>query len=120
MHDYVQKLTQRALTNNDFRQVIDTGNNMQVVIMSLNPHEDIGMEVHEDNEQLLICLEGRGKLVIDDTEASFEAGDMALVRAGLRHNFVNGSDGSMKIITVYSPPHHPDGTIHHSKADASD
>ncbi len=118
MNDYMKNLTQQAIDNTDFRQVIATGNNMQVVIMSLKPHEDIGMEVHEHNEQILMCIRGQGKLIINETEAEFATGDVALVRAGLKHNFINDSHETMQIITIYSPPHHPAGTIHHTKDDA--
>ncbi len=118
MTDYIQQLSNKALANDYFRQVVASGDNMQVVIMSLQPNEDIGMEVHEHNEQLLYCVQGKGRLIIDDTEAAFNSGDLALVRAGLRHNFINGGEEPMKIITVYSPPHHPEGTVQQLKADA--
>lgn len=118
MDDYVSNLVQKAKDNTYFRQVLETGNAMQVVIMSLNPGEDIGTEVHEGNEQVLICLSGSGKVVIDGSEQNFQAGDMVLVRAGQQHNFVNGNGSEMKIITIYSPPHHADGVVHQTKNDA--
>ncbi len=119
MDDYVGNLIGKAKDSSDFRQVLETGEKMQVVIMSLNPHEEIGAEVHETNEQVLICVSGSGKTLVDNNEHSFERGDMMLVRAGQRHNFINGSEGQMKIITIYSPPNHADGIIHKTKAEAA-
>lgn len=118
MDDYVADLIKQAQDNSYFRQVLETGEAMQVVIMSLQPQEDIGAEIHDSNEQVLICLEGSGKFVINGSENTYESGDMVLVRAGQEHNFINTGDSEMKIITIYSPPHHADGVVHQTKADA--
>jgi mannose-6-phosphate isomerase-like protein (cupin superfamily) len=111
---------QQALDNNNFRKVIATGENTQVVLMSIKPGEDIGEEVHPDNDQLLVIIEGEGTVVLDGEEDLFEAGDAVLVPAGTRHNFITKGDSPMKIITTYSPPHHPDGTVHATKAEAEE
>lgn len=109
----------QALENTYFRRVLETGVNTQVVIMSLAAREDIGAETHEDNDQVLYCVAGQGKAVLNGEEAGFCEGDLVLVRAGVLHNFVNVGNTALKIITTYSPPHHPDGTVHKTKAEAS-
>ncbi len=118
MDDYIQNLKQQALDNTYFRHVLETGGAMQVVVMNLKAGQEIGSEVHKDNEQVLICLGGSGKFVIDGNEHDYTDGDMVLVRAGQEHNFINTGPESMKIITIYSPPHHADGITHKTKAEA--
>ena len=115
----VKGLIKKAINNNYFRHVLETGDNMQVVIMSLKPDEDIGEEVHPDNEQLLICISGKGKYQVNGKESMFTDGDLVLVHAGQRHNFINSGSTDMKILTIYSPPHHKDATIHRTKSDAN-
>ena len=118
MDDYIRHITQQALSSHNFREVLETGENMQVVIMSLKPGEEIGSEVHDNTEQVLICLAGNGKVSIDGKEHEYLDGDMVLVRAGQEHNFINTDDTPMKIISIYSPPHHKEGLIHRDKAEA--
>ncbi len=114
----VKDINSQAKNNAYFRQVLQTGKNTQVVIMSIPAGEDIGMEVHPDNDQVLYLLSGQGKVVINGEEADFAEGDLALVNAGNMHDFINTGDQPMKIITTYSPPHHPVGTIHKTKEEA--
>ncbi|MGD0283972.1 MAG: cupin domain-containing protein [Candidatus Saccharimonadales bacterium] len=118
MNDYFHDLKGEALTNNYFRHVIETGENMQVVLMSIAPGEEIGMEVHPDNEQFLLSVAGQGKVILNGVAAEFNEGDMVLVKAGVKHNFITVGNEPMKIITLYSPPHHAPGTIHKTKAEA--
>ena len=118
MEDYTEDLINLATTNSYFREVIETGQKMQVVVMSLKPGEDIGSEVHENNEQLLIAIGGQGKVVLGDQEGPFNEGDLVIVKAGTRHNFINTGANEMKILTIYSPPHHEDGTVHQTKLEA--
>jgi len=118
MNDYFHDLKGEALTNNYFRHVIETGENMQVVLMSIAPGEEIGMEVHPDNEQFLLSVAGQGKVILNGVAAEFNEGDMVLVKAGVKHNFITVGNEPMKIITLYSPPHHAPGTIHKTKAAA--
>ncbi len=118
MKDYIHELILKTKSNHYFRQVLETGESMQLVIMNLKPGEEIGSEVHQNNEQLLICLSGDGKVVINGIEDNYLSGDMVLVKAGQEHNFINTGSEDMKIITIYSPPHHADGTIHKTKSDA--
>ena len=119
MKGLIKNIKGRAKENTYFRQVLENGKHTQVVIMSIAPGEDIGMETHPDNDQVLYFVEGTGKAVLNGEEADIEKGDLVLVNAGTEHNFMNTSDNEdLKIITTYSPPHHPAGTVHESKADA--
>jgi mannose-6-phosphate isomerase-like protein (cupin superfamily) len=118
MNGYFHDLKGEAKTNNYFRRVIETGNQMQVVLMSIAVGEEIGMEVHPDNEQWLLSVSGQGKAILNGEESEFNEGDMVLVRAGTNHNFINTGSEPLKIITLYSPPHHAPGTVHKTKAEA--
>ncbi len=111
-------IANQAKENDYFRKVLFTNSHTQVVLMSLKPGEDIGMETHEDNDQILYFVTGNGKAVINGEEHSIDAGDLVDVPAGAEHNFINTGDEAMKLFTVYGPAHHPDGTIHETKADA--
>ncbi len=113
----VQSIRQQALDNKYYRHVLDTGPNTQIVIMSIPLGSDIGEETHPDNDQILFLIEGIGKAVLDGREYPFESGDAVLVPAGTRHNFF-ATNHDLKIITVYSPPHHPNGIIHKTKKEA--
>ncbi len=114
----VNNITGQAKANDYFRQVLATGKHTQVVIMSIPAGDDIGEEVHKDNDQVLYLISGSGQVVLDGQTSDFNTGDLVLVPAGTKHNFITKGDQPMKIITTYSPPHHPDGTIHKSKQDA--
>jgi mannose-6-phosphate isomerase-like protein (cupin superfamily) len=115
---HLKDLTKQAQDNNYFRHVLATGTQVQVVVMSIPPGDEIGEETHADNDQTLYLAEGAGRVVLDGQSSDFTVGDLVLVPAGTRHNFITTGDDPMKIITTYSPPHHPDGTIHKTKADA--
>jgi mannose-6-phosphate isomerase-like protein (cupin superfamily) len=117
---HLENLTQQAKDNSYFRHVLATGGHTQVVIMSIPPGGEIGEEVHTDTDQILYLVEGSGQVILDGEPADFSTGDLVLVTAGTRHNFKTVGETAMKIITAYSPPHHPDGTIHKIKADAED
>lgn len=88
--------------------------------MSIPPGGEIGEEVHTDTDQILYLVEGAGHVILEGHSADFSTGDLVLVAAGTRHNFKTVGETAMKIITAYAPPHHPDGTIHKTKADAED
>ena len=121
MAGYVGKLEKDTLANTYFRHVIFTAPHSQLVLMCLKPSEEIGMEVHPDNDQFLRFEQGKGKAIISDKEMTFEAGDCVIVPAGNYHNIINtSSTEELKLYTVYSPAHHPDGTIHKTKQDAID
>ena len=114
----IKDILGRAKANEYFRQVLATGKHTQVVIMSIPPGGEIGEEIHKDNDQVLYLVAGAGQVVLDGQPADYDAGDLVLVPAGTRHNFITRGEAAMKIITTYSPPHHPDGTIHKTKAEA--
>jgi mannose-6-phosphate isomerase-like protein (cupin superfamily) len=114
----IQNIDEQAINNQYFRHVLATGKHSQIVIMSINPGNDIGEETHKDNDQILYLAAGSGQSVIDGQSTDFNMGDMILVPAGTKHNFICGGTESMKLITIYSPAHHPEGTIHKTKQDA--
>lgn len=114
----IKNINEKAKQNNYFREVLETGDKTQIVIMSIPVSGEIGMEVHEDSDQVLYFLEGSGKAILNKEEENFEQGDIVLVRAGSKHNFINTGDKDLKIITAYSPPHHPPNTIHKTKEEA--
>lgn len=115
---YLENLENQAIQNTNFRIVVATGEHMQLVLMSVDT--EIGEETHPDNDQMLYLVQGQGTVVLDGVEESFLVGDVVFVPAGVRHNIINVSneDQPLKIITTYSPPHHPKGTVHKTKAEA--
>lgn len=114
--DNIEKLTTE---NNNFRKVLYTGPHSQLVLMSLLPKEDIGLEVHEENDQFFRFEAGTGKVIIDGNEYGVEDGDVLVVPAGAEHNVINISETeSLKLYTIYSPAHHKDGIVRTTKADA--
>lgn len=117
MKGFVSDIEKVTLENEHFRRVIYTAKNCQLVVMSLWPEEDIGEEVHT-LDQFLRCEQGSGIVIIDGIEHQITSGTAIIVPAGARHNVVNGSSGAMKLYTLYAPPHHRDGTVHATKADA--
>ena len=112
----IEKLT---LENNNFRQVLYTAGHCQLVLMALKPGEEIGMEVHPDNDQFFRFEKGEGKVVINETEYVVADGDAVIVPAGANHNVVNTSTAeALKLYTIYAPSHHQDGVIRTTKAEA--
>lgn len=109
---------QQALENNNFRKVLFTNKHSQVVLMSIPPGEDIGKEVHEVVDQVLVFVKGAGKAVVGGETRAIGAGDMFAVPAGVEHDFINNGNEALKLFTVYSPPEHPDGVVHATKSDA--
>ena len=104
-----------------FRKVIFTGNNSQLVLMTLKPNEEIGMEVHNENDQFFRFEEGNGKVIIGTEEFTVGPDDVVIVPSGEIHNVINTSeDKYLKMYTIYSPAHHPDGTIHETKEKAEE
>ena len=119
MQGYKGAIEDLTRGNTYFRQVLFTAPHSQLVLMTLQPNEEIGMEVHPDNDQFFRFEEGEGKVIIDGTEYVVKDGDAAIVPAGAQHNVINTSGTNMlKLYTIYSPAHHPDGTIHKTKAEA--
>lgn len=119
MKGYITDIEQRTEENDDFRRVLYTGPHMQLVLMTLEPGEDIGEEVH-DVDQFFRIEEGKGVVSIDDTETPV-TGDMAvLVPAGARHNIANTGYKPLRLYTIYAPPQHAERTVHHTKAEAQE
>ncbi len=104
--------------NMNFRKVAYTGAHSQLVLMSLKPGEEIGMEVHTDNDQFFRFESGTGKVLIDGNEYDVADGSAIIVPAGAEHNVINTGTDDLKMYTIYSPAHHKDGIIHRTKADA--
>lgn len=112
----IEKLT---LENDNFRQALYTAEHCQLVLMSLKPGEEIGSEVHKDGDQFFRFEKGEGKVVINNTEYTVGDGDTAIVPAGATHNVVNTSaTEALKLYTIYAPPHHKDGVVRGTKAEA--
>ena len=107
--------------NNNFRKVVYTGKHSQLVLMSLAPNEEIGMEVHADNDQFFRFEKGQGKVIIDGNEYKVSDGFAVVVPAGAQHNVINvSSTENLKLYTIYSPAHHIDGIVRATKAEAED
>jgi mannose-6-phosphate isomerase-like protein (cupin superfamily) len=111
----VEKLTEE---NNDFRRVLYTGHNLQLVLMALQPGDEIGEEVHDDVDQFFRIETGEGEVWIDGTANPVKADDGIVVPQGARHNVVNSGSETLRLYTIYSPPEHIDGTVHVTRADA--
>jgi len=118
MKGYVVDIEKATKENKNFRTVLYTAKNSQLVVMSLKPGEDIGEEVH-DLDQFIRIEKGKGKAVLDGVEHKIKDDYAVVIPSGARHNIINTSkDEEMKLYTIYSPPEHRDGVIHKTKADA--
>ena len=116
---FVANIEKETLDNKNFRKVLYTSKHGQVVVMSLQPNEEIGMEVHEISDQFFRIDSGEGKVIIDGKISKISDGYAVVVPAGSEHNVINTSDKKpLKLYTIYMPPHHKDGVIHKTKADA--
>ena len=119
MKGFNLNIEQATLANTNFRQVLYTGKHSQLVLMSLKPNEEIGMEVHTDNDQFFRFEQGQGKCIIDGNEYELVNGSVIVVPAGAQHNIINtSSTDALKLYTIYSPAHHQDGVIRATKAEA--
>lgn len=118
MAGYVVNIEDKTEENEFFRQVLFTAPHSQLVVMTLQPNEDIGMEVHPNVDQFFRVEEGQGKVIIDGQESEIQDGSAVVVPAGSEHNVINTGEGALKLYTIYSPPNHPEGTVHKTKAEA--
>ena len=119
MAGYVGNIEEITLSNAFFRQVLFTAPHSQLVVMCLQPNEDIGVEVHQNVDQFFRIEEGEGKVVLNDEEHPLKNGDAVVVPAGTQHNVINTSaEKQLKLYTIYSPAQHKDGTVHKTKAEA--
>jgi mannose-6-phosphate isomerase-like protein (cupin superfamily) len=114
--DNIEKLTTE---NSNFRKVLYSGEHCQLVLMSLLPNEEIGMEVHPDNDQFFRFEKGSGKVIINETEYEVVDGDAVIVPTGANHNVIAGGDG-LKLYTIYSPAHHKDGIVRATRQEAEE
>jgi mannose-6-phosphate isomerase-like protein (cupin superfamily) len=106
-----------ARENDFFRRTLETGEHAQLVVMTLQPGEEIGEETH-DGDQILFFVDGEGEAVLEGQASPVAEGDYTFVPAGTLHNFVNTGSEPLRIVTTYAPPEHPDGTVHRTKAEA--
>lgn len=117
MKGYNINIEQETKANNDFRRVLYTAKNSQLVLMNIKPGQEIGEEVHE-LDQFLRFEEGEGKAVLDGVEGDVSDGSAVVVPAGTKHNFINTGESDLKLYTIYSPPNHRDKVVHKTKEEA--
>lgn len=116
MKGYVTNIEKLSLENSNFRKVLYTDKNSQLVLMSLLAKEDIGEEIH-DVDQFLRVEKGNGKAILNDIPHDISDGSVIIVPAGTKHNVINTGNTEMKLYTLYMPPHHKDGIVHKTKAE---
>lgn len=118
MKGYVGNIEEKTQANEYFRQVLFTTSKSQLVVMALQPGEEIGMEVHPEHDQFIRFETGVGKVILDGEESVVSDGFAVVIPAGTEHNVINTSQEVMKLYTIYTPPEHKDGTIHKTKQEA--
>lgn len=119
MKGFFANIEKETLENMNFRKVLYTSRHSQLVLMNLKPREEIGMEVHEENDQFFRFESGEGRCIIDGNEYVLGDGVAIVIPAGARHNIINTSDTEeLKMYTIYSPAHHKDGVVRTSKEEA--
>ena len=118
MNGFVQNIEDLTVKNDEFRRVIYTAKNCQLVVMALKPKEEIGAEVHKKVDQFFRVEEGSGEAVLDSVRTAIRAGFAIVVPAGMNHNIINTGSVPLKLYTIYSPPNHRDGVVHPTRADA--
>ena len=118
MQGYVDDIQRQTLENDDFRRVLYTGKNLQLVLMTLQPGEEIGEEVHEDRDQFFRFEEGTGEVLIDDRTLKIEDDYGVIVPAGARHNVRNTGSEPLRLYSIYGPPEHKDQVVHKDKDQA--
>jgi mannose-6-phosphate isomerase-like protein (cupin superfamily) len=118
MKGYVTNIERDTLENRDYRRVLYTARHTQLVLMTLAPGEEIGLEKHDEHDQFIRVESGTGTVVLDGVEHGLADGTAVVIPAGVKHNVLNTSRSSpMRLYTLYSPPEHPDGTVHRTKSD---
>ena len=121
MSGYSINIEEKTLGNENFREVLYTTERSQLVVMTLQPGEEIGLETHEDHDQFIRVEEGTGEAILDGERHALEDGSAVVIPAGTEHNVVNKSKKDrLRLYTLYTPPEHPDGTIHRTKAEADE
>lgn len=117
MKGYVTDIESATLQNSDYRRVLFTGRNTQLVLMSIAPGDEIGLETHDEHDQFIRVESGSGTVVLDGEEHRLADGVAVVIPAGVRHNVINTSRDMLRLYTLYSPPEHADGTVRHTKQD---
>lgn len=120
MKGFNANIEQLTSENENFRKVLYTSSHMQLVLMSLLPGEEIGEEIHEDNDQFFRFEQGSGKCIIDGNEYKVADGDVIIIPSGAKHNVINTGTDSLKMYTIYAPPHHKDGIVRTTKKEAEE
>ena len=115
--DNIQALTEK---NSDFRHVLYTSKNLQLVLMAIQAGEEIGEETHKEHDHFFLVEKGEGEIIIDGNRSSIKSDDAMIVPAGALHNIINTGKDILQLYTIYAPPQHLDGTVHATKADATD
>lgn len=118
MQGFVTNIEDVTQKNDYFRRVLYTAPHSQLVVMALQPGEDIGMETHAEHDQFIRIEKGAGKSVLNGEEQVLGDGSAVVIPAGTEHNIINTGDSVMKLYTVYTPPEHEDGTVHKTKEEA--
>ena len=118
MNGYTTNIERDTLENEDYRRVLYTGPNLQLVLMTLQPGDEIGLESHEGHDQFIRVEAGTGEASLDGEKVSLEDGSIVIIPSGVEHNVTNTSDSEpLRLYTLYAPPEHPEGTVHPTKAD---
>jgi mannose-6-phosphate isomerase-like protein (cupin superfamily) len=118
MVEHVIDIERETLANEDYRRVLFTGRHLQLVLMTIRPHEEIGAETHDEHDQFIRVESGLGKVMLGGKEYPVKHGTAVVIPAGVEHNVVNtSSTEALSLYTLYSPPEHPDRTIHKTKAE---
>jgi mannose-6-phosphate isomerase-like protein (cupin superfamily) len=120
MVGYSVDIEEKTLKNENFREVLFTGEHSQLVVMTLQPGEEIGEETHDGIDQFIRVEAGAGVAVLNDEETTLQDGSSVVIPAGVKHNVINRSQEPLKLYTIYSPPEHPDGTVHRNKKEADE
>lgn len=120
MSIFVNNIEKLTLENNDYRRVINTSAYSQLVLMSIKSNEKIDKEIHDINDQFLRIEQGKARIIINNKEYIAEDDFAIVVPAGAEHEVINISDEDLKLYTIYSPPHHPENTIHKTKDEADE
>jgi len=118
MKGFIADIEELTEENDDFRRVLYTGKNLQLVLMAIAPGSEIGEEVHADRDQFFRVEKGKGEVSVDGHRSSIKGDDAIIVPAGARHNIMNTGDQPLRLYTLYAPPEHRDGTVHSTRADA--
>lgn len=118
-NSYTINIEEKTLENTHFREVLNTSSYSQLVVMALQPGEEIGVETHDDRDQFIRVESGEGKAILNGQEVLLEDGTAVVIPGGTKHNVIETStEETLKLYTIYSPPEHPNGTIHHTKKEA--